>query len=393
MSNLALSFLSRYWAGLAIAAVMALLGWWAVTSGTIILGYVLIAVATLMAIGGFYHLIYILGVRRRYPPPGRMIDIGGHRVHLLAEGDANGKATVVWLPGGHVGGSHLHHLHDMLRATTRSILIDRPGTGWSDVGPFPRTTLRETTEVVTALEKAGEKPPFLIAGHSFGGLLAANIGRARPDLVSCVALIDATPPETIAFGPRHPALKVMRRTAWVMGLLGVFGIHINPFERRSDPAMRKMGDLIAERLGKHLPPVRAVESAPQTWFAAASIFQELSPEGMARAGWDIVVYDGDLDHVPVLLIAPGDMVELQENLKQLSAGGAEAARVQRFYSRSRERYLATSTQAKRIYAPKGTGHNFPIEAPEFLADVIREAAAVNIQCTSTATSVAQSAQG
>jgi pimeloyl-ACP methyl ester carboxylesterase len=77
-------------------------------------------------------------------------------VHVLAEGQArDGRPPVVWFAGGHAGGFAMHHLHRAFRGETRSILIDRPGTGWSDAGPFPRTTAREADEMVLALERAG----------------------------------------------------------------------------------------------------------------------------------------------------------------------------------------------------------------------------------------------
>jgi len=62
--------------------------------------------------------------------------------------------------------------------------------------------------------------------------------------------------------------------------------------------------------------------------------------------------------------------------QQAGSGRAvDRDRLRRFYARSRERYLAISSRAQRIYAPAGTGHNFPYEAPEFLADVVRSALA------------------
>lgn len=384
--NLLLAFLSRDWSGLAIAIGIGLMGAWALSVDAVMAGWTILACAGALAAGSMVHLKRRASARHRFPPPGKRVDVGGYRMHVLAEGDARGQATVVWLPGGHAGGSHLHHLHDRLRTSTRSILVDRPGTGWSDTGPFPRTTLRETTEVMKALEIAGERPPFLLAGHSFGGLLAANIARAYPDRVSCVALIDATPPDTIIYGPRHPALTQMRRSAWIMGLTSLFGLDLKLFERAADtdPVGRRLNDVISACLGPHREAVRAAEHNPGAFFAAASIFQELSPEGMARAAWDIGVYDGDLDHMPVLLVAPADMVELEANLQQLTrdgtGNGAIATRIQRVYSRSRERYMATSRQARRIAAPPGTGHNFPFEAPDFLADVIREAASAHTAC-------------
>jgi pimeloyl-ACP methyl ester carboxylesterase len=101
----------------------------------------------------------------------------------------------------------MHHLHRAFRGETRSILIDRPGTGWSDTGPFPRTTAREAEEVVLALERAGERGPFIWAGHSFGGCWQPTSRGAGPTWCTLLVLLDPTPLETIVFGPRLGALK------------------------------------------------------------------------------------------------------------------------------------------------------------------------------------------
>ena len=111
----------------------------------------------LLAVASLSHLWTLTKFQRSVPPPGQMVDIGGYRVHMLAEGQArDGRPPVVWFAGGHANGFAMHHLHRAFRDETRSILIDRPGTGWSDAGPFPRTTAREAQEMVIALERAGE---------------------------------------------------------------------------------------------------------------------------------------------------------------------------------------------------------------------------------------------
>ena len=197
--NALLALLSRDAAGLFIAALVSLLAcgiaqlvpaairWPLATLGLVLGG--------LLGLASIKHLWALSRARRATPPPGRLVDLGGYRMHVLAEGQArDGRPAVVWFAGGHASGYAMHHLHRAFRGETRSILVDRPGTGWSDTGPFPRSTAREADEVVRALQLAGEQGPFIWAGHSFGGLLAANIARRRPDLMHLLVLLDPTPP-------------------------------------------------------------------------------------------------------------------------------------------------------------------------------------------------------
>ena len=377
-----LRVLSRDSAGLIIALALALAGALAglalggVTGKAIAACFV--GFAAVLAVGSLRHLLTLARVRRAHPPPGRLIDLGGYRVHVLAEGQArDGRPPVVWFAGGHASGFAIHHLHRVFRGETRSILIDRPGTGWSDTGPFPRTTAREADEMVLALERAGETGPYVWAGHSFGGLLAANIVRRRPDLVHTLVLLDPTPLETIVFGPRLSALKDMRRTAWLGGLLQLFGISLREraeAKARQNPAYAKVMDAVREALGPELEAARRIEANAGRCFAEASIFQELTPEGVAACAWDTVVYDRDLGELPVWLVAPQDNSDADiAALPESQAGSAaNAQRMFRFFAATRERYLATSTRSRRVVAPPGSGHNFVYEEAQWTIGVMRE---------------------
>ena len=232
MSNAIYWFFSQDWVGLLIALAVALAGialglWghraagrWRRHSGVGVL-----ALAGLLAAGSITHVARTAAAPANTPSPGELVDIGGYRLHVLAEGKARGKPTVVWLPGGQSAGHYLVHLHDMLKSETRSVLIDRPGTGWSDAGPFAGSTALEAEEIVKALERAGERRPCVLAGHSFGGLLVANVARRHPELVAGVVLLDPTPPDTIVYAPYNPILGGMRLGLMVGAVFGLFGIN------------------------------------------------------------------------------------------------------------------------------------------------------------------------
>lgn len=386
MRDRLLAFLSHEWAGLALAALfslpcLGLLHVSAIGSPALrgLLSGLVLLVGALMVLASLRHLWTRARVARALPPPGRLVDLGGYRMHVLAEGQVrDGRPAVVWFAGGHASGYAMHHLHRAFRGETRSILVDRPGTGWSDTGPFPRTTAREADEVVRALQLAGEQGPFIWAGHSFGGLLAANIARRRPDLVHLLVLLDPTPLETIVFGPRLSALKDMRRGAWLGGLAQLFGVNLlarHHARMAQVPAYKQAMEATQAVLGPEVAAANTVQANAGHFFAQASIYSELSPEGVAAVAWDTVVYDRDLGDLPVWLVGPkddedGDIALLPE----AQTGGAQnARRMFHFFAATRERYLATSTRARRIVAPQGAGHNFVYEMPDWTIAVMREA--------------------
>ncbi|MFJ9453659.1 alpha/beta fold hydrolase [Kitasatospora sp. NPDC101447] len=337
-----LALLSRDWLGVPVTVLVVAVGGVLLGVGSawaVVLGGLVTAAGVLLAVGAVRHLVLVAREARANPPPGRLVDVGGHRMHLLAEGEAAGGPTVVWVPGGHAPGADFRELHTMLSARARSVLVDRLGTGWSDVGPFPRTTAGEAEELVAALQGAGERPPFVFVGHSFGGLLVANVARRRPELVAGLVLLDPTPLEVIAFAPPSRQLAGMRRGFVRAAVRQLFGAHRGPEGRAGQGC------------------------------AAASVFAELSAPGLARVGWDTVVYDGDLGDLPLVLVIPRDLIGGEAVLAG-ARDAVEAERIRRFYLRSRTRYLAASTASRLVHTPAGTGHDFPHEAPGFVVDVV-----------------------
>lgn len=387
MVHLVLSLLSRDWVGLPVASVVALFGGWCLRVGraggaTWMAGFgtAVLAIAGLLALGSVWHLVHTARTRSMHPPPGKLVDVGGYRLHVVAEGESGGKPSVVWMAGGHMGGFDLHHLHRMLRKETRSILVDRPGTGWSDIGPFPRSTVRETEEVFAALDGAGEKGPFVLVGHSFGGLLVANMARRHPERLAGLVLLDPTPTDTIIYGPPLPGLFQMRYGAVLNALPRLFGFHADLAERRmrktAPPVFKKVLELVEERLGEAGRAMKAIDCGTKGACASASIYSELTPAGLARVGWETSCYDGDLGGLPVILVNPADMAEQEldyvvKTVERQTGRPVDVNRLRRFYAGSMGRYLSCSSRTERAWASAGTGHNFPYVEPDLIAGIVQ----------------------
>jgi pimeloyl-ACP methyl ester carboxylesterase len=359
-----LSLLSQDWAGLVLAALLALIGW--ALGGAP--GLVVLSLAGMAGLLALIHVIHAFWIAARFPPPGQMVSTTAGRLHVVSEGAQNGKPAFVVFAGAHASGAAIHHLHRAMSAVTRSILIDRPGTGWSGPARFPLSTASEAQAVLEALRALGEPGPFIFAGHSFGGLLAANIARRGKDVTAALVLLDPTPPDTIVYGPRLGA-HLMRRMALLRGILALFAIYPNPNgpAANRDPILKKMIADSRALIGAFARPMEALNKRARSAFADFSIYNELSPEGMAAAGWNTVVYEHELDGMPVHLIAPGDAPELEVAANALMGSGTtDAKRMVSLIQRTRERFMAVSDRAKRVIAPAGTGHNFPFEAPDWL---------------------------
>ncbi len=128
--------------------------------------------------------------------PGRMVDLGGYALHIDCRG--HGQPLVVLESG--LGGLSLewHAVQRELAVRTRTCVYDRAGYGWSDAGPLPRTAAQSAAELHRLLLAAGEKPPFVLAAHSYGGFIARLYAARYAEEVAAVVLLDASAPEQFA---------------------------------------------------------------------------------------------------------------------------------------------------------------------------------------------------
>ncbi|HKQ58621.1 MAG TPA: alpha/beta hydrolase [Candidatus Eisenbacteria bacterium] len=122
--------------------------------------------------------------------PGRLVDLGGYRFHLLCLGSrAPGRPLVVFSPGGGDFATDWLPVLEALSDSLRVCSYDRPAFGWSEPGPHPHTFRQEAFELHLALERAGERGPYVLVGHSLGACVAREFARAyRPDVAGMVLI-------------------------------------------------------------------------------------------------------------------------------------------------------------------------------------------------------------
>ncbi len=150
-------------------------------------------------------------------PPGEMIDVGGFRLHAVVSGQ--GSPPIVLETG--LGGCALQFaiLQPMLSAFTRVIAYDRAGQAWSDPSPSLRTPANMVGELRTLLQKLDVQPPYILAGHSFGGLLSLIHAGMHPQGTAAVVLLDSSDVEQYDSFPSME--KVVGQMAGGMRLLDV----------------------------------------------------------------------------------------------------------------------------------------------------------------------------
>ena len=198
--------------------------------------------------------------RRKFPYPGRLIDVGDHQLHLHCVGQ--GTPTVVLeapAAGMSVGWSWVQ---DDLAKTTRVCSYDRAGLGWSEAGEGGYGANRVPDELHTLLERAGERGPFVIAGHELGASFARMYASRFRDETAALVLVDdlsASPgsardrvPRLARAWPWLARIGVLRATRALSrhasGLSGDSGGATRAFLNRPDHLTR--GALEIRRLGE-----------------------------------------------------------------------------------------------------------------------------------------------
>ena len=129
---------------------------------------------------------------RKYPPPGRLVDVGGYRLHLNCVGE--GSPLVVLESGIAASSLSWGLVQPEVAKFTRVCSYDRAGLGWSDPAPSPRTCARIAGELDRLLLNAGLPSPYVLVGHSFGGFVVRHYATLYPGKVAGMVLVDTIHP-------------------------------------------------------------------------------------------------------------------------------------------------------------------------------------------------------
>lgn len=152
--------------------------------------YPVIAVLALASIGGAYQTLGAAADAKAYPMPGQLIDVGGHSLHLNCTG--KGSPTVVLQPGAGEASSNHGWIAPGVASGTRVCVYDRAGRGWSGAADTPQDATQIATDLHTLLHRGDVPGPYVLAGHSFGGLYVLAFAAQYPEEVAGMVLIDAT---------------------------------------------------------------------------------------------------------------------------------------------------------------------------------------------------------
>lgn len=164
------------------------------------LGIVVALVLGLILAGTIYESVSEAADIQAYPPPGQMVDVGGYRLHINCTG--TGSPTVIIDAGWGDWSLAWSWVQREVSKTTQVCTYDRAGLGYSEAGPLPRNARQIAQELHILLEQAGIAGPYILVGHSMGGLPVRVFVHDYPTQVSGVVLIESMSPGQMT---QHPA--------------------------------------------------------------------------------------------------------------------------------------------------------------------------------------------
>lgn len=167
------------------------------------LAILILLVCVGIAVGIFYQTAASAHDREAFTPPGNLFQVDGHALHLYCLG--KGSPTILLESG--VGGNTLvwAYIQPAVAQTTRVCAYDRAGYGWSEPGLSARTTPQLAQELHSLLNQTDIEPPYILAGHSFGGLVVRTFASLYPDEVVGLVLVDAAHPNQFSPDRCSPA--------------------------------------------------------------------------------------------------------------------------------------------------------------------------------------------
>jgi len=282
--------------------------------------------AFLVSIGFLYQFVGCRRDRRRYAGVGRWVTTkGGSSLYLLEQGD--GGPTVIFESG--IGATNLNwrHVQSTVSRFTATASYDRAGLGFSSRCRSARTPANIVSELHEMLREANIKPPFILVGHSFGGLVVRRYALCYPEQVAGVVLVD--PMRCEEWPPLDPSKQAqinlgrrLIRYAVPIAFLGVtrFAVH-SAFRRArrasvTTPDRKKMGGRhVIQRIKQEVskmprevwPVVAAHWSRPGFYAGMRSHISSI-PDTVRE------MYQAEpIREIPVCVLTPGKSKPLSES--------------------------------------------------------------------------------
>ncbi len=319
-----------------------------------LLGSFVIILFILALTGAMYQAIATRADLDKYPPPGKLVDVGGYKLHINCVGE--GSPTVVMECG--LGGLSLvwSLVQTEVAKFTRVCTYDRAGYGWSESSSKPRTSQEMVEELHTLLTNAGIESPYILVGHSLGGLNLRLFASQYPDEVVGMVLVDAVPANAYsrispAFQHNMAATRRMFRSLSVITRLGLLRLLVQLRGTQAAPEF-------VRKLPLEIQSVIVAKFLPKTFETAIaeSLLMETSTQQVGKSQLS--------DNLPLVVLSHG--INMFSNMPDQQAKQAGLT------WQELQGEIAKLSSKGSLQIAQTSGHNIHIDQPQLVVDAIRQ---------------------
>lgn len=286
---------------------------------------VITAIAALFIAGYLYQRIGDHRDQRRYTSPGRWVEIErGQKLYVVEKG--SGGPSVLFEAGIAATNLNWHHIQETVSSFTSTASYDRGGLGWSSPSCTTRTPGNIAVELRSMLQSAGIKPPYILVGHSFGGLVVRRYAISYPEDVAGVVLVD--PMRCDEWPPLNPEKQSMidrgkKLSGYAIPIahFGLARLAVTSLLCRSGRLSGRLADAagtggrhvlkrVTEEVGKmprEVWPIVAAHWSRPSYYAGMQRHVEAVPETVREMQDAAPIRD-----IPVLLLTPGKSSPLSD---------------------------------------------------------------------------------
>lgn len=317
----------------------------------------------LIVLGGALVLVLLCGIAflgvgqsakaqlaAEYPAPGELVNIGGYKLHLNCMGE--GSPTVIMDAGNNDFSVTWATVQPEIAQFTQVCSYDRGGFGWSESSPYPRTSSVMVDELHTLLTQAGIEPPYVLIGHSFGGMNMRLFAHQYPDKTAGLVLVDSSHEEQEqrieALANAVPDFVGQFETLGQMSTLGVLAMSPQDIPDRG-------------LKGEALDQFRAILSTTGYFETAVSETQAISDSFAEVRNANIT----SLGDIPLVVLTRG--------LPDPIPGASEADNLayENTWQELQAELAAQSTNSKQIIAEE-SDHYIQLRQPELVIEAVQE---------------------
>lgn len=290
----------------------------------------------ILMLGFSYQKIGVYLDSKKYSPPGQLVKINGQDMHVFSKG--TGKQTIVFASGNGISCPYVNFypLYNELSKYAKVVVYDRPGTGWSESTKSPRNIDTITDEIHMALEKSGQRPPYIFVAHSLGSLEAIRFTQKYKDEVSGIVFIDAGNPEFYKDNPLPSSNYVSTKLLKNFGISRVLFQTTNMYKKT----------LSADKNGMNLIP-----EGLQKLDMAMTLKNTVNDNGLTElknsaANAKTVIENGKLGNIPIRIFTS------ESNSTMFPAWSKSQIEFKDWSSDSKQMIVSGSRHYIHLYSPE-----------------------------------------